>query len=180
MALTLIILAVLAAVLLWRYSVASQALSAIKEEAANLGVRFEALRTEKEENDATNAHAISDLRQQLATATADRDSLSKFVDIRDTVVEADRIRSEAAQILRFAENTSAASVAAAEEAATRLVAEATAEAKQRRGEAEQMISRASLQAAKVIDDARARAEEIGGMLSVRWRTPSAWQRLWRP
>ncbi|WP_244110002.1 hypothetical protein [Burkholderia ambifaria] len=59
MALTLIILVILVALLLWRYSVASQALSAIKVEAANLGVRFEALRTAKEEDDATNAHAIA-------------------------------------------------------------------------------------------------------------------------
>ncbi len=161
-ALTLIILVILVAVLLWRYSVASQALSAIKKEFADLGVRFEVLRIAKKENDATNAHAIADLREQLATATADRDSLSRFVDIRDTVVEADRIRFEAAQILSFAESQSTASVAAAVEEATRLVAEATAEAKQKRGEAEQMISRASLQAAKVIEDARTRAEEIGG------------------
>lgn len=162
MALTLTILVIFVALLLWRYSVATQALSAIKQEAADLDTRFEALRTAKEENDATNAHEIADLREQLATATADRDSLSKFVGIRDTVVEADRIRFEAAQILNFAESKSAASVAAAMEEATRLLAEATAETKQKRGEAEQMMSRASLQAAKVIEDARARAEEIGG------------------
>ncbi|KWI25664.1 hypothetical protein WM04_25860 [Burkholderia ubonensis] len=90
MTLTLTILVILAAVLMWRYSVVSKALSESKKESTDLGVRFEALRTAKEENDATNAHAIADLREQLATATADRDSLSKFVDIRDTVVEADR------------------------------------------------------------------------------------------
>ncbi|MGG1947550.1 DUF4041 domain-containing protein [Trinickia sp. NRRL B-1857] len=162
MGLALTILVLFAAVLLWRYYVAFQALSVSKKEAADLGMRFETLRTAKAENDTANANEIADLRVQLATATADRDSLSKFVDIRDTVVEADRIRSEAAQILLFAESKSAASVVAAVEEATRLVAEATAEAKQKRGEAEQMISRASSQAAKVIDDARTRAEEIGG------------------
>jgi hypothetical protein len=162
MTLTLTILVILVALLLWRYSVASKALSASKKEGADLGARLEALRAAKEENDSTNAHAIATLNEQLATTTADRDSLSKFVAIRDTVVEADRIRAEADQILKFAESKSAASVAAAGEEAARLVAEATAEAKQKRGESEQMISRASQQAAKVIEDARTRAEEIGG------------------
>ncbi|WP_454805341.1 DUF4041 domain-containing protein [Paraburkholderia fungorum] len=162
MTLTLTILVILVALLLWRYSIASKALSASKKAATDLGARLEALRAAKEENDSTNAHAIVTLREQLATTTADRDSLFQFVDIRDTAVEADRIRAEADQILQFAESKSAASVATAEAEATRLVAEATAEAKQKRGESEQMISRASQQAAKVIEDARTRAEEIGG------------------
>ncbi|WP_262421663.1 hypothetical protein [Paraburkholderia sp. UCT31] len=69
--------------------------------------------------------------------------LSKFVDIRDTAVEADRIGAEADQILKFAENKSAASVAVAGEEAAR---PAQATTKQKRGESEQMISRASQQA----------------------------------
>ncbi|WP_322093718.1 DUF4041 domain-containing protein, partial [Paraburkholderia bannensis] len=162
MALTLAILVILVAALLWRYSVVSKALSASKKEAADLSTRFEALRTAKDENDLTNGQAIAGLQEQLTAATAEKDSLSKFVDVRDTALEADRIRGEASQILSFAESRSAASVAAAEQEATRMVAEATAEAKQKRGEAEQMISRASLQAAKVIEDANVRAEQIGG------------------
>ncbi|WP_230413305.1 DUF4041 domain-containing protein [Paraburkholderia antibiotica] len=102
------------------------------------------------------------MKEQLAATTADRDSLLRFADVRDTSVEADRIRAEAAQVLGFAESKSAASLAAAEEAAARLVTDATAEARQKRGEAEQMISRASLQAAKVIEDANTQAQEIGG------------------
>ncbi|MBB5466624.1 hypothetical protein OKW30_001331 [Paraburkholderia sp. Clong3] len=159
---TITILVILVAVLLWRYSVASKALSASRKESTDLSARFEVLRTVKEENDATNAHAIAALREQLAATTADRDSLSQFVSIRDTSVEADRIRAEAAQILNFAKSKSTASLAATEEEVTRLMAEANAAARQKRGEAEQMISRASMQAAKVIEDASKRAEEIGG------------------
>ncbi|MBN3854041.1 DUF4041 domain-containing protein [Paraburkholderia sp. Ac-20340] len=162
MALTLTILVIVVAVILWRYSIAAKALSASKKESADLATRFDALRTAKEECDSTNAHAIATLQEQLRSAAADRDSLAKFVDVRDTALEADRIRAEAAQLMGFAESKSAASVAAAEQEATRLVADATAEAKLKRSEAEQVISRASLQAAKVIDDANARAEEIGG------------------
>jgi hypothetical protein len=43
--------------------------------------------------------AIDGLKEQLAARTSDRDSLARFTDIRDTVVEADRIRAEAGQIL---------------------------------------------------------------------------------
>ncbi|MEM5299903.1 hypothetical protein VSR82_37240 [Burkholderia sp. JPY481] len=150
MALTLIILVIVVAVLLWRYSVASKALSASKMEAADLAARLDTLRTAKEESDSTNTQAIATLQEQLRSTTADRDSLAKFVDIRDTALEADRIRAEASQLMSFAESKSAVSVAAAEQEATRLVADATAEAKLKRSEAEQVISRASLQAAKVL------------------------------
>ncbi|HKU26342.1 MAG TPA: hypothetical protein VJQ54_12785, partial [Candidatus Sulfotelmatobacter sp.] len=153
MVLTLIVLFILVAVLLWRYSIVSGALSANRKESADLNARFDALRTAKEESDATNTSALATLKEQLAATTADRDSLSRFANVRDTSVEADRIRAEAAQVLSFAESRSAASLLAAEGEATRLVAEATVEARQKRGEAEQMISRASLQAAKVIEDA---------------------------
>lgn len=162
MALTLTVLVVLVAVLLWRFVVASKALPASKKESAGLNTRLEALRAAKEENDSANVRAIDGLRDELATMTSDRDSLARFSDIRDTVIEADRIRSEAGQILNFAESKSAASITAANGEAARLLAEATAEAKQKRGEAEQTIFRASQQAAKVIEDARKRAEEIGG------------------
>ncbi|NML35482.1 DUF4041 domain-containing protein [Paraburkholderia sp. G-4-1-8] len=162
MVLILIILFILVAVLLWRYSVVSSALSVNRKESADLSARFDALRTAKEESDATNTSALATLKEQLAATTADRDSLLRFADVRDTSVEADRIRAEAAQVLGFAESKSAASLAAAEEAAARLVTDATAEARQKRGEAEQMISRASLQAAKVIEDANTQAQEIGG------------------
>lgn len=162
MALTLVILVILVAALLWRYSIATNALSASKKESADLSVRFEALRAAKEENDAANAAAAATLREQLVATTADRDSLAQFSSIRDTSVEADRIRAEAAQVLIFAESKSAASLAAAEKEAARLVAEATAEGKKKRGEAELEISRASAHAAKVIEDAQTRAEEIGG------------------
>jgi len=158
----LVILVIIVAVLLWRYSIVSKALSASKKEFADLGVRFDALRAAKEESDSTNGQVIAALREQLVATTSDRDSLLKFVDIRDTVLEADRIRTEAAQVMRFADSRSAATIATADEEATRLVADATAEAKQKRGEAEQTISRASLQAAKILDDANARAEQVGG------------------
>jgi hypothetical protein len=161
-ALTLTILVVLVALLLWRYVIASKALSASKRESAELRTHFEALRAAKEENDSANVSTIDGLKEQLATTTSERDSLARFSEIRDTVVEADRIRAEAGQILNFAESKSAASIAAASEQAARLLAEATADAKQKRGEAEQAIFRAGQQAAKVIDDARTRAEEIGG------------------
>lgn len=157
-----IVLFILVAVLLWRYSIVSKALSVSRKKSTDLNARLEALQTAKEESDATNMQSIATLQAQLAATTADRDSLFQFVDIRDTSVEADRIRAEATQILNFAESKSAAAIAAAEESATHLVAEATTEAKQKRSEAEQMISRASLQAAKVIEDANTRAEEIGG------------------
>jgi hypothetical protein len=70
-------------------------LSAKKREHAEFIVRFNELRDAKEENDSANIRAIDGLREQLAAMTSDRDSLLRFSEIRDTVVEADRIRTEA-------------------------------------------------------------------------------------
>lgn len=162
MELTLIILFVAVALLLWRYRVVSKALSALRKEAAELGMRLAALRASKDENDAENARVIAGLTGRLGAMEADRDSLSRFIDIRDTSVEAERIKIEAAATLASATSKAAESLAAAREEAARLLAEAGAEARQKRSEAEQLVSRASSQAAKVIEDARKRADEIGG------------------
>ncbi len=138
-ALTLVILSIAVVVLLWRYGVASKALSILRKEAADLTQRFNALRAAKDEKDSENAHLIGTLREQLSATEAERASLSQFVDIRDTAVEAERIRTEAAATLASAESKATESIAVAGQEAARLLADATFEAKQKRSDAEQMV-----------------------------------------
>jgi hypothetical protein len=162
MTLTAVALAIAVVMLLWRYGVVSKALRKIRTESDDLLSRFNALRAAKDENDNRNSRDISSLEDRLAASEADRESLSRFVDIRDTANEVERIRNEAAEVLASAQASAAEALAAAQEEASRLISDAQVDTKQKRGEAEQMVSRASLQAAKVIEDARKRAEEIGG------------------
>ncbi|SAK42546.1 T5orf172 domain protein [Caballeronia fortuita] len=162
MALTLVVLFLLVALLSWRFGVSRKAASALRTERDDLTSRLDKLRAAKDDNDALNAQQIASLHERLAAAEKDRNSLARFVNIRDTAAEADRITSEAAATLAAAENKAAESLAAARQEAARVTLEATAEAKQKRTEADLTIARASAQAAKVIDDARKRAEEIAG------------------
>ncbi|GJH12639.1 MULTISPECIES: GIY-YIG nuclease family protein [Caballeronia] len=162
MKLTLVVLLVAVTLLLWRYIVARKAASVLRTERDSLTLQLATLQTEKRESDASSAHQISTLNEKLSAAEADRYSLARFVHIRDTAAEAERIKSDAAAALAAAQSEGAALLSAAQTDVQRLATEATADTKQKRAEADQMVSRASAQAAKVIDDARKRAEEIAG------------------
>lgn len=148
--------------LVWRGKKTRQELEQAKKAHSDLEIRFNVLREAKEQLDATNAASISVLNERAVAAEKERDSLAQFKHIRDVSLEAQRLAAEAADGVSRAKAEATEILEAAKTEASRLTAAVNADAKSKRAASEQMLARASTQAAKVIEDAQQRAKEIAG------------------
>ncbi|MGY2490974.1 DUF4041 domain-containing protein [Cupriavidus sp. CP313] len=148
--------------LVWRARKVGRELASAKKAHHDLEIRFNVLREAKEQLDATNAASIRVLTERAVAAEQDRDSLAQFKHVRDVSLEAQRLIAESSDTVSKAEKEASDIVERAKAEGLRLAADATADAKSKRAASEQMLSRASTQAAKAIEDAQQRAKEIAG------------------
>lgn len=162
MELLVFLLVVCVVLLVWRARKVSQELASAKKAHDDLEVRFNVLIEAKAQLDAANAASIRVLTERATAAEQDRDSLAQFKHVRDVAVEAQRLIAEASDTVSKAQKDASDLIEAAKVEASTLASAASADARSKRLASEQMLSRASAQAAKVIEDAQQRAKEIAG------------------
>jgi len=150
------------ALLVWYALKLRRELTSAKKAHDDLEVRFNVLTEAKAQLDAASGASIRALTERATTAEQERDSLAQFKHVRDVAAESQRLISEAAATVSQAQKEASDVIEAAKAEASKLALDATADAKSKRLASEQMLSRASFQAAKVIEDAQQRAKEIAG------------------